>query len=352
MWRESRVGLEAAALLRSPVCAARACRRATAAPVLLVPGFLAGDGSLATMTQWLRANGWRTSAPASARTSAARRRPARAWRSAWRRSPSAPGRRVVIVGQSRGGVFAEALRVRRPDLVTGIVTLGSPLRSQLAVHPLVLAQIGLVGALGTGRVPGLSRALPARRVLRALPRRLCATLPARGRLRRRSTPARTASSTGAPAWTRAPTSTSRSAPRTAAWASTRTPTARSRRARTRSPTTRATSRLAPCSAWIRRIIVDASASWCEPGAIGRASMRRTYRGSPADRSWRGPRRRGAAENPWHPGFVDASRPRRARPHTDGAARGRRPAGSRRSRPRSPARRQRRPATRSAPVASD
>ena len=29
-------------------------------PVLLIPGFLAGDGSLATMTRWLRENGYRT----------------------------------------------------------------------------------------------------------------------------------------------------------------------------------------------------------------------------------------------------------------------------------------------------
>jgi pimeloyl-ACP methyl ester carboxylesterase len=65
------------------------------------------------------------------------------------------GRPVAIVGQSRGGIFAKALAARRPDLVDAIVTLGSPTVSQLRVHPLVLAQIGLVGALGSGHVPGL-----------------------------------------------------------------------------------------------------------------------------------------------------------------------------------------------------
>ena len=55
----------------------------------------------------------------------------------------------MIIGQSRGGVFAKALGARRPDLVAGVVTLGSPVRSQLAVHPLVLAQVGVVAALGT-----------------------------------------------------------------------------------------------------------------------------------------------------------------------------------------------------------
>jgi pimeloyl-ACP methyl ester carboxylesterase len=64
------------------------------------------------------------------------------------------GQRVAIVGQSRGGIFAKALGARRPDLVSGVVTLGSPLTNQLAVHPIVLAQVGMVAALGTLWMPG------------------------------------------------------------------------------------------------------------------------------------------------------------------------------------------------------
>jgi triacylglycerol lipase len=44
--------------------------------------------------------------------------------------------------------------VRRPDLVSATVTLGAPTLSMLRVHPIVLLQVGLVGALGSGRVPG------------------------------------------------------------------------------------------------------------------------------------------------------------------------------------------------------
>ncbi len=62
---------------------------------------------------------------------------------------------MTIIGQSRGGLFAKALAARRPDLVSGIVTLGAPTLSQLRIHPLVLAQVAVVGALGTGRVPGM-----------------------------------------------------------------------------------------------------------------------------------------------------------------------------------------------------
>ena len=98
------------------------------------------------------------------------------------------GERVIVIGQSRGGVFARALAARRPDLVEGIVTLGSPTVSQLAVHPLVLAQVGLVGALGTrARAGHVPLELPARRVLRGLPRRDRGPVPARTSASSRST---------------------------------------------------------------------------------------------------------------------------------------------------------------------
>jgi pimeloyl-ACP methyl ester carboxylesterase len=65
------------------------------------------------------------------------------------------GTKVAVVGQSRGGAMARLLAVRRPDLVRSIVCLGSPLTDQLAVHPLVRAQVTAVGFLGTIGVPGL-----------------------------------------------------------------------------------------------------------------------------------------------------------------------------------------------------
>jgi triacylglycerol lipase len=157
LWRESRVGLEAAALRRSAIWHGEGVPPGDGRPVLLIPGFLAGDGSLATMTQWLRASGYHTRragirANVSCSEAACARLEARLEGFA-----EAQGRPVMIIGQSRGGIFARALAARRPDLVDGIVTLGSPTVSQLSVHPLVLLQIGLVGALGSGHVPGLFR---------------------------------------------------------------------------------------------------------------------------------------------------------------------------------------------------
>jgi triacylglycerol lipase len=157
LWRETRVGLEAARLLRSPVWRGAGVPPGDGRPVLLIPGFMAGDGTLATMARWLRANGYWTRragirANVGCSQEACERIEERLVALAER-----TGLPVAIIGQSRGGVLARVVASRRPDLVSGIVTLGAPTIGMLRVHPLVLVQVGVVGALGTGRVPGLFR---------------------------------------------------------------------------------------------------------------------------------------------------------------------------------------------------
>src|SRR5215210_2379857 len=154
LWRESRFGFELADLRRSPVYRGHGVPGGDGRAVLLIPGFLAGDTSLATMTHWLRQNGYHTRragirANVDCSEEACARLEARLEGFA-----EHTGQKVSIIGQSRGGTFARALAVRRPDLVEGIVTLGSPIVSQLRIHPLVLAQVGLVSALGSACVRG------------------------------------------------------------------------------------------------------------------------------------------------------------------------------------------------------
>src|SRR3954453_7887553 len=155
LWRESRFAFELADLRRSPVFRGHGVPDGQGRPVMLIPGFLAGDGSLGTMTHWLRSAGYHTRragirANVDCSADACKRLEVRLEGFA-----EHMGEKVAIVGQSRGGVFARALAARRPDLVSGIVTLGSPTVSQLKVHPLVLAQVGLVSALGTAHVRGM-----------------------------------------------------------------------------------------------------------------------------------------------------------------------------------------------------
>lgn len=146
---------EVAALLRHPVYRGQGVAEGKGQPVLLVPGFLAGDDSLGLMTKWLRHTGHYT---ASARMRLNINCSAKALERLEERAEvlaERQGQKVAIIGQSRGGCFARVLARRRPDLVSGIVTLGSPLTDQMALHPIVKAQVIAVGALGTIGVPGL-----------------------------------------------------------------------------------------------------------------------------------------------------------------------------------------------------
>jgi len=151
---EARALIEYPQLMRDPVWRGAADRDLQGRPVALIPGFLAGDASLGPLTDWLRRSNCRTSS-AGIRFNVAcstvltdrieRRIELLAERT---------GRRVVVVGQSRGGVLARGVAVRRPDLVEAIVTLGSPHMDPLAIHPLVLLQVVAVGTLGSVGVPG------------------------------------------------------------------------------------------------------------------------------------------------------------------------------------------------------
>ena len=155
LWRESRVGFEAAQLLRSPVWRGVGVEPGEGRPVLLIPGFMAGDGTLATMARWLRANGYWTRRAGIRANVGCSQEACERIEERIEALAAHTGRKVALVGQSRGGVLARVVATRRPDLVSGIVALGAPTVGMLRVHPLVLLQVGLVGALGTGRVPGL-----------------------------------------------------------------------------------------------------------------------------------------------------------------------------------------------------
>jgi len=154
LWREGRLGLELAALLRNPVVRGEGIPDAGGQPVMLIPGFLAGDDSLAVMTRWLRRTGHRTRKAGMRSNVNCSAVAVERLEERLEVMVETHGEKVALIGQSRGGNFAKVLAVRRPDLVSGIVTLGSPQLNPLAVHPLVFAPAVAVGVLGTLRIRG------------------------------------------------------------------------------------------------------------------------------------------------------------------------------------------------------
>ncbi len=141
MWLESRMYIEWLRLIRDPVYRGDEVPPGLGRPVLLVPGFLAGDWTLRTPYDWMKRMGYRprmAGVTFNVMYSEVMLRPLIDTLTALHRRT---GARVSIVGHSRGGVLAKVLAHRRPDLVEQVITLGSPLKDPFDVHPLTMAGV-------------------------------------------------------------------------------------------------------------------------------------------------------------------------------------------------------------------
>ena len=125
--RELRWQAELARLLADPVYRGVGLPRGDGGPVLLIPGFLAGDASLSVMATWLRRLGHRPRRAGIAAnvhcSDTAVDRLSRVLLHAHLSS----GRPVAIIGHSRGGHFAKALAARHPEQVSQVISMGSGL---------------------------------------------------------------------------------------------------------------------------------------------------------------------------------------------------------------------------------
>jgi triacylglycerol lipase len=124
-------------------------------PVVLVPGFMAGDGTLGLMARHLRRLGHRTYRSTMHANVGCTREASEALERRIEAIVIRRERTVTIVGHSLGGLLARGIAARRPDLVGGIVTLGSPMLAPGAAHPLLLLDLALVVRLRRVGLGGL-----------------------------------------------------------------------------------------------------------------------------------------------------------------------------------------------------
>ncbi|MGC4109571.1 MAG: hypothetical protein QM747_03925 [Nocardioides sp.] len=123
-------------------------------PVVLVPGFLAGDASLGALARALRAGGHRTYRSGIHANVGCTVRASTLLETRLESVVARRGR-VTVVGHSLGGLLARGLAVRRPDLVAGIVTLGSPMLAPGAHHAALTRSLGALVRLTRAGVSGL-----------------------------------------------------------------------------------------------------------------------------------------------------------------------------------------------------
>jgi len=156
IWRESRMLAELARLRSQPIGKGHGFPAGRGRPVFLIPGYLAGDRSLAPLAVALRSAGFRPKdAGITLNVGCASDMVGPLEERLEAHVAMNGGRQAIVVGQSRGGAFGRLLAVRRPDLVASLVTLGTPFLDMLRVNLLVLVNVGLVGAVGSLGVPGV-----------------------------------------------------------------------------------------------------------------------------------------------------------------------------------------------------
>jgi len=141
MWLEGRVYLEYLRLMRDPVFRGVEVPPGNGRPVMLIPGFLAGDWTLRTPFDWLRRVGYKPRMGGVAFNVMYSEVMLRPLIDSLQQVRHRTGARVALVGHSRGGVLAKVLSHRKPDLVEQVITLGSPLGNPFDIHPLTMAGV-------------------------------------------------------------------------------------------------------------------------------------------------------------------------------------------------------------------
>jgi triacylglycerol lipase len=129
--------LQLVALLRDPVYQGVNVPQGRGEPVLLIPGFLAGDWTMRIMAGWLNRIGYRAyfsgidwNVDCPNRTGELLQ---------WRldhitKHTTTP---IIVIGHSLGGMLARFLGGNFPEKIRHVIALGSPIDRSLRIHPLV-----------------------------------------------------------------------------------------------------------------------------------------------------------------------------------------------------------------------
>lgn len=138
LWLETRWPAEWVRLKMSPVYWGLGVPHGNGEPVLLVPGFLAGDWMMLELGRWLRRIGykpyhanivWNTDCP----DVTARRLEQRA-QAIFKRE----GIKIRLVGHSLGGMLSKYVVQESPQIIDRVVTMGSPFRDLVKAHPAIV----------------------------------------------------------------------------------------------------------------------------------------------------------------------------------------------------------------------
>jgi pimeloyl-ACP methyl ester carboxylesterase len=135
---------EFSALIRDPVFRGRGVPAGDGRPVLLVPGFLAGDWTLRVMHAWLGRIGYRSYLSGILLNVQHSEKLIGGLRRRVVEIEKETGSRVSLVGHSRGGLLSKVLAQRRPRDVEQVIALGAPLADWTDLAALTHHAVGFV----------------------------------------------------------------------------------------------------------------------------------------------------------------------------------------------------------------
>jgi pimeloyl-ACP methyl ester carboxylesterase len=141
---EMRWQLELARLLVDPVFRGEGVARGDGSPIITIPGFMAGDSSLAVMRGWLRRIGYDPRPAGIICNVDCSDRAVDALEQTLSTLAAGSGRPVALIGHSRGAHFAKALATRRPELVATVISVGAGLETPFDISVLTQAAVSAV----------------------------------------------------------------------------------------------------------------------------------------------------------------------------------------------------------------
>jgi pimeloyl-ACP methyl ester carboxylesterase len=154
-WAEVRWQAQLARLLVDPIYRGEGVPHGDGRPVVMIPGLLAGDYTLKVLGGWLQRIGYVPRGSGIQFNVDCFDRALDHLEGRIEQLHLASGRRVAIVGHSRGGHFGKALAHRRPEWISHVISMGAGLDDPLAASAPIIAV-----ALGVGAVHRRRGALP------------------------------------------------------------------------------------------------------------------------------------------------------------------------------------------------
>jgi triacylglycerol lipase len=158
LWTEALFPAELLLLSASPVYYGFGIPRGDGSAVILIPGFLCGDGYLMPMRWWLDRIGYSAcysgiGVNADCPNLLIQQRLTKTIEAALQDT----GRPIHLIGHSLGGIIARSIAAQRPKEIASVITLGSPFRGMTAHRSILRAaeqvRLRIVQEHGDGVLP-------------------------------------------------------------------------------------------------------------------------------------------------------------------------------------------------------